>query len=271
MAKKEHLSRIGKRPKGRHQIQTQQGTTHLKHCEGSQSLPPTISRARVPQLSCSRLPAGLSRTMHANASSVTPRGTPSRRGRSPRFSTDSPSQPGPSSAFADNNGPNKLPTSFVSSLSIRVEGAQPIITPEQNDTTNLPQAASGQESKRAPRKSKTDALAALNSHARATSPSPDDEDPLLDYYLTARPIPVSPKLDLSSVKTSSPRNMPPRTSPRPFDLEDCPEFFPTTEEFRDPMAYIKSISDKGKKYGICKIIPPEGWKMPFVTDTEVRF
>ncbi|KAL4256714.1 [histone H3]-trimethyl-L-lysine(4) demethylase [Pleurotus pulmonarius] len=207
--------------------------------------------------------------MHANANSVTPRGTPSRRGRSPRFSTDSPSQPGPSSAFADNNGSNKLPTSFVSSLSIRVEGAQPIITPEQNDTTNLPQAASAQESKRAPRKSKTDALAALNSHARANSPSPGDEDPLLDYYHNARPIPVSPKLDLSSVKTSSPRNMPPRTSPRPFDLEDCPEFFPTTEEFRDPMAYIKSISDKGKKYGICKIIPPEGWKMPFVTDTEI--
>ena len=59
------------------------------------------------------------------------------------------------------------------------------------------------------------------------------------------------------------------SDPRPFGLTDCPQFYPTVEEFKDLMAYIESISPKAKDYGICKIVPPQGWKMPFVTDTEV--
>lgn len=35
------------------------------------------------------------------------------------------------------------------------------------------------------------------------------------------------------------------------------------------MAYIRSISEKAINHGICKVVPPVGWKMPFVTDTEV--
>jgi len=76
-------------------------------------------------------------------------------------------------------------------------------------------------------------------------------------------------LDMHSVKT---RHIPPLASsvtPRPFGLEDCPSFYPTAEEFADPLNYIRSISDRAHQYGICKIIPPENWSMPFVTDTEV--
>ena len=47
-------------------------------------------------------------------------------------------------------------------------------------------------------------------------------------------------------------------------------FHPSPDEWKDPMAYISSISDTGKRYGMCKIVPPLGWNMPFVTDTEVR-
>jgi histone demethylase JARID1 len=36
------------------------------------------------------------------------------------------------------------------------------------------------------------------------------------------------------------------------------------------MAYIRTISDRANAYGICKVVPPVGWKMPFVTDTAVR-
>ncbi len=58
-----------------------------------------------------------------------------------------------------------------------------------------------------------------------------------------------------------------------FGLEECPVFYPTEEEFKDPMGYIALIGEegKGKEFGICKIVPPEGWKMPFVLDTEVGF
>jgi histone demethylase JARID1 len=98
----------------------------------------------------------------------------------------------------------------------------------------------------------------------------DTSEDLTQKYRNTAPIPVSPKLDLSSVKTSTPRR--PKEEgfqdPRLFGLSDCPSYYPTPDEFKDPMAYIKSISQDAEAYGICKIVPPEGWKMPFVTDTE---
>lgn len=218
-------------------------------------------------------PAVILWAMHGSPTSLTPRGTPSRRGKSPRFSTEGPMQAG--SSTLPSNYSNKPPTTFTSSLSIPVEGAVSIETDpsEESGSPHSPQEASTSNSNRAPRKSKTEALAALNSHARSSSVGPDDlgyQDHLTEKYLNSPPIPVSPVLDLSSVKTSSPRGNPiPRTMPRPFGLEDCPEFYPTMDEFKDPMAYIRSISDGAKKFGLCKVIPPVEWKMPFVTDTEV--
>jgi histone demethylase JARID1 len=35
-----------------------------------------------------------------------------------------------------------------------------------------------------------------------------------------------------------------------------PVFRPSREEFQDPLNYIASISDVGKRFGICKIVPP---------------
>jgi histone demethylase JARID1 len=56
---------------------------------------------------------------------------------------------------------------------------------------------------------------------------------------------------------------------RPFELQDCPAFYPTQEEFKDPMSYIRAITPQAQEFGIAKIVPPETWRMPFVTDTEV--
>ena len=52
---------------------------------------------------------------------------------------------------------------------------------------------------------------------------------------------------------------------------EAPTFTPTEEEFRDPMEYIKSIHDKASKFGICKIIPPQGWDPDFAIDLSVCF
>ena len=36
------------------------------------------------------------------------------------------------------------------------------------------------------------------------------------------------------------------------------------------MTYIRSIFEKGSKFGICKIVPPDGWNPDFAIDTEVK-
>ncbi|EST05603.1 Zinc finger, PHD-finger [Kalmanozyma brasiliensis GHG001] len=72
--------------------------------------------------------------------------------------------------------------------------------------------------------------------------------------------------------TSTPRNPPPRLRPRLFELEEAPTFYPSLDEFADPMKYISWIADpqggNGKAYGIVKIVPPEGWNPECVLDEQ---
>ncbi|KAG6335290.1 hypothetical protein ID866_3794 [Astraeus odoratus] len=207
--------------------------------------------------------------MQTGSPPTSSRGTPSRRGRSPR--TGMHSVPHSSDALPTEFS-NKQPNTFTTCLSIAVEGAVPI--KPQDDTPSSPHTRMSHQgtpgsSKRAPRKSKTNALAALQNHAsQLSSDDAGSQDASDDFFGDHVPIPVSTSLDLSSVKTSSPRNQPARATSRPFGLEDCLVFYPTSEEFRDPMSYIRSISEKAVNYGICKVVPPVGWKMPFVTNTE---
>ncbi|KAK8846748.1 hypothetical protein IAR55_005835 [Kwoniella newhampshirensis] len=83
-----------------------------------------------------------------------------------------------------------------------------------------------------------------------------------------RPVLTNPPFSLDSVRTEAPRHPPPRSSQRLFGLEECPTFYPTAEEFQDPMGYVDSIAEIGRRYGICKVVPPQGWKMPFAIETE---
>lgn len=81
----------------------------------------------------------------------------------------------------------------------------------------------------------------------------------------------SPRLDLSTVERRGQKNACPEHSKkeRLHGLTEAPTFRPSEEEFRDPMEYIKRIAPEGKKFGICKIIPPDGWNPDFAVDTEV--
>ncbi|KIK29056.1 hypothetical protein PISMIDRAFT_516418 [Pisolithus microcarpus 441] len=207
--------------------------------------------------------------MQAGSPPPASRGTPSRRGRFARMvmHTASHSTDALPSEFS-----NKQLNTFTSCLSIPVQGALPI--KPQDDAPPSPQSRMSQQptpgsSKRAPRKSKTNALAALQSHAsQLSNDEGNSQDVTDDFFNGHSPIAVSPCLDLSSVKTSGPRYLPAHTLSRPFGIPQCPTFHPTSEEFKDPMTYIRSISEKAAPYGICKIVPPVGWKMPFVTNTE---
>jgi [histone H3]-trimethyl-L-lysine4 demethylase len=160
-------------------------------------------------------------------------------------------------------------------MSIPVQGALPVETPGSTEpSAPEPETAISSSSKRAPRKSKSDALAALSTQTRASSVDPEETEvpsALELKYRNMPPIATSAIFDLNSVK--GPRSFdsgPIAKRERLFGLKDCPEFCPTQEEFKDPMVYIQSIAEEAKHFGICKVIPPDGWKMPFVTDSEVR-
>jgi histone demethylase JARID1 len=82
----------------------------------------------------------------------------------------------------------------------------------------------------------------------------------------------SPPLDLFSVerrgKATAVRE-PVKKKARPHGLQEAPTYYPTEEEFRDPMEYIRTISAEASKFGICKIVPPDSWNPDFAIDTEV--
>jgi [histone H3]-trimethyl-L-lysine4 demethylase len=83
----------------------------------------------------------------------------------------------------------------------------------------------------------------------------------------------APPLDMSTVER---RGAPfasrePAKRVRPHGLQEAPTFRPTEDEFKDPMEYMRKIAPEGRKYGICRIIPPDGWDPKFAIDTEVRY
>ncbi|CAH8355227.1 unnamed protein product [Eruca vesicaria subsp. sativa] len=45
-------------------------------------------------------------------------------------------------------------------------------------------------------------------------------------------------------------------------LDDAPIFYPTNEDFEDPLAYIEKLRSRAESFGICRIVPPVAWTPP---------
>ena len=70
---------------------------------------------------------------------------------------------------------------------------------------------------------------------------------------TRKPIRTAPALDLATLNLEyDPAIEVPKTS-RPMGLTEAPTFWPTDKEWTDPLGYIQSIADEGKKFGIIKV------------------
>ena len=49
-------------------------------------------------------------------------------------------------------------------------------------------------------------------------------------------------------------------------IPEAPVFRPTAAQFRDPLRYVASIRREAEPFGICKIVPPRGWKVECAVD-----
>ncbi|XP_050560017.1 uncharacterized protein LOC118263720 isoform X4 [Spodoptera frugiperda] len=54
-------------------------------------------------------------------------------------------------------------------------------------------------------------------------------------------------------------------------LHEGPVFRPTKEEFQNPLEYFMKICDEASEFGICKIIPPPGWRPKSQSCDGIRF
>ncbi|BEJ14724.1 hypothetical protein CspHIS471_0404910 [Cutaneotrichosporon sp. HIS471] len=227
----------------------------------------------------------------ATASPNGPSTPSSDSGRSLRRSPQKPQTPGRAtrSSAAANDPSSDLASQSKPQTPVRPASQPPkkrkpvfvsCVNFPQGGPVPAPVVKTEQELQRSQRKSKQDAISKLD-RAGTPSTTPVPTGPAATSFVPPpqapagpgvqrnplkRPRVVNPPFDINSVRTSVPASS--SEEPRLFDLPTCPSYHPTAAEFTNPMAYIESIAPEAKKYGICKIIPPEGWQMPFMLETD---
>ncbi|CAO1634840.1 unnamed protein product [Parajaminaea phylloscopi] len=265
---------------------------HRAHSSGSQ----THAEPSVNSKKFYATPSKSGRDMDATGAVATPQSA----NRASKEVSSAVSKASPASASAPNTAsaaslrhrPRKVVATFVSSRTFA-----PLSDGEDDkaDAKSQPPKEGGMKrmDKKSAQASKSDeAFDADTNMSRVSSSSmvldiPPKASPALHPTRKAQqispsaPLPLEGKLapaqgqvGAASIPTyvSTPRRPPPRKRPRLFGLEECPTFYPTWEEFADPMKYIEHIGSpqggNGKEYGIVKISPPEGWHPDCVLDQQ---
>lgn len=208
----------------------------------------------------------------ASASTARPRrsAAAATKPTTPRSANGSSSTPKPRSSAGPSEPRRSKPT-FTTVRSYPEVAPEPLFRPSSEEAGDL---------QRSQRKSK---VHAINKIDRVGTPTAAPDGPSATSFIPPPPPPAGPStlcnplhrppvqnppFNINTVRTEGPRYPAPRQEPRMFGLEECPTFYPSAEEFQDPMEYITSIGPQGRPYGIAKIVPPEGWRMPFSLPTD---
>ena len=65
-------------------------------------------------------------------------------------------------------------------------------------------------------------------------------------------------------KAETSKTAKPTTKPKVVDVPWGPVFYPTVEDMKgSPLVYLEKIRPVAQRYGIAKIVPPEGWSTDF--------
>lgn len=65
---------------------------------------------------------------------------------------------------------------------------------------------------------------------------------------------MAPALDLKSLTMDYDPKLEVPKKDRPMGLQDAPTYWPNEKEWADPLGYIQSIAEEGKKSGIIKVL-----------------
>ena len=78
---------------------------------------------------------------------------------------------------------------------------------------------------------------------------------------------MAERLDLSTLKMDfDPAEEIPKTQ-RPMGLQEAPTYWPSEKQWVDPLGYIQSIAEEGKKFGIIKVSRYLLRALPWLPDT----
>ena len=69
-----------------------------------------------------------------------------------------------------------------------------------------------------------------------------------------KPIRMAPPVDLKTLTMEYDPELEVPKKDRPMGLQDAPTYWPNEKEWADPLGYIQSIADEGKKYGVIKVL-----------------
>ena len=64
------------------------------------------------------------------------------------------------------------------------------------------------------------------------------------------------------IETSKEEDTATHTHKAPVTLFEAPTYRPSMEEFQEPIKWIRKMHKDMVKYGIVKVVPPEGWNPP---------